>query len=81
MHQSLINYIAGEMVEHDMTAAQAVLHTFETFRASPQAAAENADMLAGFDPINNPVAPADIALIEAAAVSLKRIDRKLGISE
>jgi hypothetical protein len=75
LHKSLVTYIAGEMVEHNMTPAQAALYVFEQARQVPQFAAENADMLEDFDPINNPLTVDDVAAIERDAAGIKRFDR------
>lgn len=78
IHKSLVTYIGGEMNERNMTAAEAALFVFEEARQHPQFAAENADMLDGFDPINNPLTADDVAAIEAAARGLREFDRKFG---
>lgn len=58
MHRSLMAYIAGTAQEKDLTIADAVPVVVAEFASDPQAAAENADMLTGFDPAS--ITPAEM---------------------
>lgn len=52
MHHDLMTYVAGTAKDRDCTIADAILLVVKEFKADPKAAAENADMLDGFNPAN-----------------------------
>ena len=77
VHKALVAYIAGEADWRGLTVPEAVLVVYRTFRDDPKAAAENADMLADFDPVNNPLTADDVAAIEEAVRRIREVDRRL----
>lgn len=77
IHKELVTYIAGEAAWRKLTVPEAVLVVYRMFQADPEAAAENADMLADFDPIASPLTADDLAAIENAVKALNAVDRVL----
>jgi hypothetical protein len=77
VHNCLISFIAGEMNERNLSASDAIIAVHAQFKADPQGAAENADMLVGFDPAT--VSVDEIEQIIHRANAHKNVDRILGI--
>lgn len=76
MHNSLISFIAGEMNERNLSASDAIIAVHAQFKADPRGAAENADMLVGFDPAT--VSIDEIEMIIRRANDHKAVSRILG---
>lgn len=77
IHKELVTYIAGEAAWRKLTVPEAVLVVYRMFQADPEAAAENADMLADFDPVASPLTADDLAAIENVVKALNSVDRVL----